>query len=320
MSVVESGKDGREESKSENFALLETEQRNSRTTYIDTMSTIDLVKTFHAENHLVAACLDETLTVVAALVDVVAERLARGGRLFYVGAGTSGRLGVLDASECPPTFGVSPLMVQGLIAGGTPALTSAVEGAEDDINLPAKDLAAKDLNDKDVVVAIAASGRTPYAIGALQYAKSVGAIRAAVVNVSRSALAEHAEYVLAAVTGPEPITGSTRMKAGTAQKLLLNLITSASMVKLGKVYQNLMVDVQASNFKLRNRAVRIVQEATNKDEEICRQALEQAKGSAKLAIVMLLLDIKSEEAKSLLETKGGPNLSTAGKFKQINWS
>ncbi|MBU6454176.1 MAG: N-acetylmuramic acid 6-phosphate etherase [Cyanobacteria bacterium REEB67] len=289
----------------ENFAQLETEQRNFRTTKIDTMSTADLIKTLHAENHTIASAVDATLPTVALLVDVIAERLAAGGRLFYCGAGTSGRLGVLDASECPPTFGVPPTMVQGLIAGGQKALTSAVEGAEDSRQLAEEDLKEKGFSKNDVLVAIAASGRTPYCIGALQYARSIGAVTGAVVNVSDSALSKYADYTMAAVTGPEPITGSTRMKAGTAQKLLLNLITSASMVKLGKVYENLMVDVQASNEKLRNRAVRIVQEATGKDSEICRRALEDASGNAKKAIVMLLLGLSQEKAALELDGAAG---------------
>jgi len=293
------------ETRKENFALLETEQRNPRTTAIDIMSTTELVQALQAENHLVAGAVDKVLVRLAELVDVAAERISRGGRLFYVGAGTSGRLGVLDASECPPTFGVSPEMFQGLIAGGNKALTSAVEGAEDNPELGASDLIERNLCDKDIVVGIAASGRTPYVIGALQYAKKVGAVTACVVNVSNSALANHAEYVLAAVSGPEPVTGSTRMKSGTAQKLVLNLISTAIMIKMGKVYQNLMVDVQASNQKLRNRAVRIVQEASGKDEESSRKALEEANGHAKTAIVMLLLDKPVDEAKKLLNDKDG---------------
>ncbi|MBS1995179.1 MAG: N-acetylmuramic acid 6-phosphate etherase [Cyanobacteria bacterium SZAS LIN-2] len=301
----------------ENLALLETEQRNSKTSEIDRMETDELVRTLHAENHTVAAAIDAVLPVVSELVEIVSERLALGGRLFYVGAGTSGRLGVLDASECPPTFGVSPEMVQGIIAGGERALTSAVEGAEDSAELAAEDLAAKNLSDRDVVVAVAASGRTPYAIGALDYAKSVGAVTGAIVNVSNSALASHAQYVMAAITGPEPVTGSTRMKAGTAQKLLLNLISTASMIKLGKVYQNLMVDVQASNQKLRNRAVRIVQEATKKDEAACKKALEEADGHAKTAIVSLLLNVPVEEAKKLLNQKHGHISRVVGANKKF---
>jgi len=293
------------DTRKENFALLETEQRNPRTTAIDTMSTTELVQALQAENHLVAGAVDKVLPRLAELVDVAAERISRGGRLFYVGAGTSGRLGVLDASECPPTFGVSAEMFQGLIAGGNRALTSAVEGAEDNPELGASDLTERNLCDKDIVVGIAASGRTPYVIGALLYAKQVGAVTACVVNVSNSALANHAEYVLAAVSGPEPVTGSTRMKSGTAQKLVLNLISTAIMIKMGKVYQNLMVDVQASNQKLRNRAIRIVQEASGKDEESCRKALEEANGHAKTAIVMLLLDKPVDEAKKLLNEKDG---------------
>jgi N-acetylmuramic acid 6-phosphate etherase len=289
----------------ENFAQLETEQRNPRTTGIDTMSTADLVKTLHAENHLVAGAVDATLPVVTILVDLITERFATGGRLFYCGAGTSGRLGVLDASECPPTFGVPPIMVQGLIAGGDVALRSPVEGAEDNPQLGEADLKERNFSKNDVLIAIAASGRTPYCIGALQYAKSIGAVTGAVVNVSDSALSRHAQYTMAAVTGPEPITGSTRMKAGTAQKLLLNLITSAAMIKLGKVYQNLMVDVQCSNEKLRNRAVRIVQEATGKDADTASSALQEANGHAKTAIVMLLLGVTAEQAANKLSEASG---------------
>ncbi|MBY0358328.1 MAG: N-acetylmuramic acid 6-phosphate etherase [Candidatus Obscuribacterales bacterium] len=291
--------------KSEDLSKLDTEQRNPRTQDLDMLSTADLVKALHTENHSVAAAIDPTLAEVAKLVDVIAERLKKGGRLIYVGAGTSGRLGVLDASECPPTFGVSPSMVQGLIAGGEKALVASIEGAEDNKEQGAHDLAAKNITEHDVVVGIAASGRTPYVIGALEHARAKGAATAAVVNASNSALAKHADFTLAAVTGAEPITGSTRMKAGTAQKLLLNLISTASMVKIGKVYGNLMVDVKATNEKLRNRAIRIVQQATGAAEEACEKALTEAGWHAKAAIVMLLLGTPADEAIKQLEKNNG---------------
>ena len=242
---------------------------------------------------------------MARLVDILAERLGSGGHLFYIGAGTSGRLGVLDASECPPTFGVAPDMVQGIIAGGEKALVSSIEGAEDNYTQGQKDLAARGVSARDVVVGIAASGRTPYVIGALDFARQQGAVTAAVVNVSNSALSQHADFTLAAVTGAEPISGSTRMKAGTAQKLILNLLTTATMIKLGKVYENLMVDVKPTNVKLRNRAIRIVQQATGHSDEKCEHALSQVDWHAKAAIVMLLLNVSAQEAAAVLDRAGG---------------
>ena len=280
----------------EDFNSLDTEQRNERTMQLDKLSTIDLVKTLHAENHLIASAIDPVLTELSKLVDVTAERLKNGGRLFYVGAGTSGRLGVLDASECPPTFSVSPDMVQGIIAGGEKALTRSVEGAEDYSEQGKHDLSKMNVTEKDVVVGIAASGRTPYVIGALKFARAQGAVTGAVVNVSHSALAEFADYTIAAVTGAEPITGSTRMKAGTAQKLVLNLLTSSAMIKMGKVYGNLMVDVRASNVKLHNRAIRIVGQATGSSHADCEAALTAADWQCKTAILMLLLNIPADAA------------------------
>jgi N-acetylmuramic acid 6-phosphate etherase len=289
----------------EDLSKLDTEQRNERTMELDRLSTVDLVKTLHAENHLIAGAIDPTLPELAKLVDVTADRLKKGGRLLYVGAGTSGRLGVLDASECPPTFSVSPDMVQGIIAGGAKALTRSVEGAEDFIEQGEGDLAEMQITDKDVVVGIAASGRTPYVIGALKHARAQGAITGAVVNVSNSALAQHADYTIAAVTGAEPVTGSTRMKAGTAQKLVLNLLTTASMIKMGKVYGNLMVDVKATNVKLRNRAVRIVAQATGASNEDCEKALAQTDWQCKPAILMLILKIPADQAIDKLQQVDG---------------
>jgi N-acetylmuramic acid 6-phosphate etherase len=242
---------------------------------------------------------------VTQVVDVIVERLGRGGRLFYVGAGTSGRLGVLDASECPPTFGVSKELIQGLIAGGDFALRNSIEGAEDDADIGARDLLARNITAKDVVVGITASGRTPYVIGALDAARAAGAFPVAIANVSNSALARHADITIEAVTGPEVVTGSTRLKAGTAQKLILNLLTTAAMVRLGKVYSNLMVDVRASNVKLRDRAVRILMSATDAERPDAEAALEAAGGQVKTAIIMLQRKVSAAEAAQLLAAADG---------------
>ncbi len=289
----------------DNLAKLETEQRNPHTAQLDMLSTYDLVHTLHEENRTISASVDGALAQLSKLVDVIADRLANGGRLFYIGAGTSGRLGVLDASECPPTFATIPSMVQGVIAGGPKALVSSIEGVEDDCNAGKMDLEQKSLNSTDVVVGIAASGRTPYVIGALDFARTVGATTAVIVNVSDSLLSKHADFVLAAVTGPEPITGSTRMKAGTAQKMLLNLLSTATMVKLGHVFGNLMVNVQPTNEKLRARALRIVKEATGANQLKCTDALERAGWKGKTAIVMLLLDLSADQATKQLGQANG---------------
>ena len=289
----------------ENLAQLETEARNPRTTQLDTLSILGLVEILHAENYAVAEAVQAVLPQIAQVVEILAERLGHGGRLFYVGAGTSGRLGVLDASECPPTFGVEPSLVQGIIAGGATALTSSIEGAEDSPEIGRQDLEARGVATNDVVVGIAASGRTPYVIGALDAARSVGASTVAVVNVSDSALSRHADITLAAITGPEALTGSTRLKAGTAQKLILNLLTTATMVRLGKVYGNLMVDVRATNAKLSDRAIRIVMAATEAERAPATEALLQADWHAKTAIVMLLYNLTAPEASQRLQAVGG---------------
>ncbi|HLV82081.1 MAG TPA: N-acetylmuramic acid 6-phosphate etherase [Chthonomonadaceae bacterium] len=289
----------------EDLARLETEERNPRTMDLDRLATGELVEVLHAENAAVLTAVEAVLPQIAQVVDLLAERLGRGGRLFYVGAGTSGRLGVLDASECPPTFGVDKELVQGIIAGGTIALTTSVEGAEDDPAIGARDLRARGVGANDLVVGIASSGRTPYVLGALEAARRVGAVTVAIVNVTGAALSQHADITLAALTGPEPLTGSTRLKAGTAQKLILNLLTTATMVRLGKVYQNLMVDLRATNAKLRDRAARIVMAAAEVDRAAAEEALRQAGGHAKTAIVMLRLGIPAEEAARRLQAANG---------------
>lgn len=290
---------------SEDFARLETEGRNPRTMDLDRLSTAELVERMHHESLAAFTAVEKVLPQVTQVVDIVAERLAHGGRLFYVGAGTSGRLGVLDASECPPTFGVSKELVQGLIAGGDFALRNPIEGAEDSPETGAADLSARDITAQDVVVGIASSGRTPYVIGALDAARAAGAFTVAFANVSHSALASHADLAIEAVTGPEAVTGSTRLKAGTAQKLILNLITTAAMVRLGKVYSNLMVDVRASNVKLRDRAVRILISATDAGRPEAEAALEAAGGQVKTALVMLLRKVSASEAAELLRLADG---------------
>ncbi|MBO4779840.1 MAG: N-acetylmuramic acid 6-phosphate etherase [Selenomonadaceae bacterium] len=241
----------------ENFAELTTEAINPATAHIDECTTLEMLTLINDEDKKVALAVEKVLPEIARAVDVIADRLSRDGRLFYIGAGTSGRLGVLDASECPPTFGVSPEMVQGFIAGGDGALRRAVEGAEDNLLLAAEDLRKKNFCAADVLVGIAASGRTPYVLGGIDFAKKLGAKTIGVSCVENSALAKVVDIAITPVTGAEALTGSTRMKAGTATKMVLNMLTTAAMIKLGKVRGNLMVCVQATNDKLRDRLKRI---------------------------------------------------------------
>ena len=270
------------------FSKLTTEQRNAASANIDKVSTLEMVKIINDEDKKIAAAVEKVLPQIARAIDIIAEKIGNGGRLFYIGAGTSGRLGVLDASECPPTFGVANDLVQGIIAGGNYALTNAVEGAEDDKNLAVKDLAEKNFGAADVLVGIAASGRTPYVISAIDYAKKIGAVTLGVSCVENSALAKIVDIDITPVTGAEVVTGSTRMKAGTATKMVLNMLTTGAMIKLGKVYGNLMVDVHATNEKLRDRAKRIVIAATGCDEVTAVEMLKKFNGSAKSAIDFLL--------------------------------
>ncbi len=285
---------------SDNLAKLETEQINPRTGELDRLSPLELVKTLHKENHTVAPSIDFAVPVISEVVEEIVRRVKRGGRLLYIGAGTSGRLGVLDASECPPTFGVDPEMVKGIIAGGNKALTTSIEGAEDIEEEGAKDLRLHNLNETDTVIGIASSGRTPYVKGGLKYAREVGAYAVALVNVSDSVIEKEADQVIRALTGPEPITGSTRLKAGTAQKMILNLITNSLMIRLGKVYGNLMIDLKASNSKLKDRAARIVMKAAGVERGKAESLLAESEGSSKLAILMALKNIDRDEAKKLL--------------------
>jgi N-acetylmuramic acid 6-phosphate etherase len=284
---------------------LVSEGRNPRTMDIDLMSPLDIVTTMNSEDRSVAGAVAETLPQVAQAVDAIVAAFNAGGRLVYIGAGTSGRLGVLDASECPPTFGVPSTMVVGLIAGGLDALVNASEGAEDRTEAGASDLRNIGFSARDVLVGIAVSGRTPYVIGALEQARALGATTVALTCNPESPIATMADISIAPVVGPEVITGSTRLKSGTAQKLVLNMLSTASMVRIGKTYGNLMVDMIASNGKLVARAARIVSEATGCTLPEAEAALAQSGNNSKLAILMVLTGADAETARRKLASAGG---------------
>ncbi|MBA5239147.1 N-acetylmuramic acid 6-phosphate etherase [Pectobacterium aroidearum] len=288
-----------------NLGKLVSETRNPATMALDQLSTLEMMHAFNQEDRKVPEAIAQVLPAIAEAVDLATASLQAGGRLIYLGAGTSGRLGVLDASECPPTFGVPHGLVIGLIAGGPGALLKAVEGAEDDPALGEADLKALDLTAVDMVIGLAASGRTPYVIGALRYARDVGCRTAAISCNPQSPIAQEAQVAISPVVGPEALTGSTRLKSGTAQKLVLNMISTGVMVKLGKVYQNLMVDVKATNVKLLDRACRIVVEATGAEREKARQALVLADNEVKPAILMLLANIDVAAARERLKQHNG---------------
>ncbi|WP_208949869.1 N-acetylmuramic acid 6-phosphate etherase [Rahnella sp. ChDrAdgB13] len=288
-----------------NLGTLVSETRNPETMNLDEMSTLELVTCFNQQDRKVPEAIQKVLPEIAKAVDSAAASFKAGGRLIYLGAGTSGRLGVLDASECPPTFGVPHGMVVGLIAGGPGAMLKAVEGAEDSETLGVEDLKNLNLTDKDTVVGLAASGRTPYVIGALRYATDLGCATVAISCNPDSPIAREANIEISPVVGPEALTGSTRLKSGTAQKLVLNMISTGAMVKTGKVYQNLMVDVKATNVKLVDRACRIVVEATGASRADAEQALSQTDFDVKPAILMLLAGIDASEAKARLSHHNG---------------
>ena len=288
-----------------NLGALVSETRNPATMGLDEMSTLEMVNCFNQEDRKVPEAIEKVLPAIAQAVDLAAAALKAGGRLIYLGAGTSGRLGVLDASECPPTFGVPHGMVIGLIAGGPGALLKAVEGAEDDAALGEADLVALDLTATDMVVGLAASGRTPYVIGALRYARQLGCATAAISCNPDSPIAHEAQVAISPVVGPEALTGSTRLKSGTAQKLVLNMLSTGAMVKLGKVYENLMVDVKATNVKLVDRACRIVVEATGAERSQAEAALTQTGFEVKPAILMILAGIDAQEAQQRLQQHDG---------------
>ena len=284
---------------------IATEQRNPNTMHIDTLSTLDMVKLINQEDHQVAEAVAEVTDKIAQAIDVIADRLSKGGRLIYCGAGTSGRLGILDAVECPPTYSTEPEMVQALMAGGYPAIFKAVEGAEDSKELGVQDMKGINFVAGDVLVGIAASGRTPYVLGCMEYAKELGAPTVSVTCCPGSVLDNFADIGIAPCPGPEVITGSTRMKSGTAQKMVLNMLTTGTMIKRGKVYGNLMVDVKPSNEKLIRRCVTIVCAATECDEAAATAALEKCGYHPKVAIVMVLMGVNAEQAKAMLDKADG---------------
>ena len=289
----------------EELNRLDTEQRNPASANIDMLSTEEMVRLINQEDHRCAEAVAQVLPEIARSVDLIEGQLRRGGRLFYAGAGTSGRLGVLDAAECPPTYGVSPELVVGLIAGGPSAFLKAVEGAEDNPELGRQDLIDHGFCEKDALVGIAASGRTPYVIGAMDYAREQGAPVMALVCCRNSEMSRHADVTMAPVPGPEVVTGSSRMKSGTCQKLVLNMLSTCVMIKQGKVYGNLMVDVQATNHKLVNRAIRIVRSATGAEEAEAEEALNRCGFRCKTAIVMILLKTDAAKAEQLLAESEG---------------
>ena len=287
------------------LSTLITEQRNPNSKHVDSLSALEIVQLMNEEDKQVPLAIEKCLPQIAQAVECIVAAFQQGGRLVYIGAGTSGRLGVLDASECPPTFGVSPEMVKGIIAGGERALRHPIEGAEDSKTQAVVDLQTIQLSSKDVVVGIAASGRTPYVIGALGYAKSLGSVTVSIASNPNSAMANIVDIAIDTVVGPEVLTGSSRLKSGTAQKLVLNMLTTASMILMGKCYQNLMVDVQASNEKLKARAIRIVMQATDCDKSLAEETLKQADQNAKLAIMMILSGLDRVQAEALLEKHHG---------------
>ncbi|GAA0109073.1 N-acetylmuramic acid 6-phosphate etherase [Clostridium tertium] len=284
---------------------LTTESRNQNTIDIDKVSTLEMVRKINNEDKKVAEAVEAELPKIAEAIDGIVKGMHKGGRLIYIGAGTSGRLGVLDASECPPTYGVSEELVQGIIAGGKEAIFRAKEGAEDSKELAVEDLKFKSLNENDTVVGLAASGRTPYVIGGLNYANEIGALTVAVTCNADSEVSKAAKISIAPVVGPEVVTGSTRLKSGTAQKLVLNMLSTGVMIKLGKVYGNLMVDVRATNAKLVERAKKIVCEATGVQREEAEKILEETNFDVKLSIFMLLSKLNKDEAKTILENNNG---------------
>lgn len=284
---------------------LVTESRNNASEAIDTLSTLDMLKVINNEDKKVALAVEQTLPAIAQAVDAIAAAFSQGGRLIYIGAGTSGRLGILDASECPPTYGSAPEQVVGLIAGGHQAILKAVENAEDNVEMGVDDLKAIHFSAKDVLVGIAASGRTPYVLGAMAYARSMNATVACVSCNPQSPMTEAADIVITPVVGAEVVTGSSRMKAGTAQKLVLNMLTTGAMIRLGKIYGNLMVDVEATNAKLVERQKQIVMQATDCDREQAEMALNACEGHCKTAIVMILTGVDSDTSKALLQQNKG---------------
>jgi N-acetylmuramic acid 6-phosphate etherase len=284
---------------------LSTETRNSETMNLDEMSSLEIVQAMNKEDYKVPQVITGLLPIIAKVVDICAEALKTKNRVFYMGAGTSGRLGIVDSSECPPTFNASPNEFIGLIAGGESAFIKAVEGAEDSEDLGKEDLIKRNFCKEDICIGLAASGRTPYVIGGLKYAKSIGAQTASISCNKDAKVSKFADYPIEAIVGPEVLTGSTRLKAGTAQKLILNMISTGAMIRRGKSYQNLMVDLQMTNKKLVRRGLNIIKEATGVDDNEAKEYIEKAKGSVKVAIVMILSDCDYDNAIKRLEKAEG---------------
>lgn len=277
-----------------------TEQENPRTAQIDKLPTLEIVRLINEEDKLVALAVEKVLPDIAEVIEKIVERLKNGGKLFYIGTGTSGRLGVLDASECPPTFGVSPELIQGVIAGGYDALFKATEASEDDREAGAKDLEKRGLTASDAVIGIAASGRTPYTIGAVEFARNLGCFTASLTCVPDSAITKAVEISMIPVVGPEVITGSTRMKAGTSHKMILNMISTSVMIRLGYVKGNRMTNVRSSNLKLKERSLRILMAETNLDETTAKNLMTNAREDLRTAIVMAKANVSREQAENAL--------------------
>ncbi len=284
---------------------LLTEQRNAQSGDIDARPVEEVLRIINAEDHKVAGAVEREIPRIAPAVSAIVDRLGRGGRLFYIGAGTSGRLGVLDASECPPTYSVPAELVQGVIAGGEYALAHSTEASEDDPRAGARDLEERGFSSGDVLVGIAASGRTPYVLGAVRHARKLGAVTIGISCTPDSELSRAVAFPIELLTGPEVITGSTRMKAGTATKLVLNMLSTAAMIGLGHVYGNLMVNVRPTNVKLRERAIRIVAEAAGVGRDKAEEALDASDGTVKVAILMARLGVTREAAENRLRAARG---------------
>ena len=293
---------------------LDTEKRNINTMNLDELSTVEIIEKINQEDKKIADCVKPAIAEIGRATDFAVSSIKAGGRLIYMGAGTSGRLGILDASECPPTYGVPFDMVIGIMAGGDKAIRKAVEGAEDSKELAVKDLKEIGFNKKDTLIGLAASGRTPYVIGGLEYARSIGAKTAAISCVKGAKISDIADAKIEVIVGAEAVTGSTRMKAGTAQKMVLNMISTTAMVKIGKVYQNLMVDVATTNEKLKVRALNIVSEATGIDREKSKKLLEDSGYDVKVAIVMGLASVDASKARMTLEQN---NLNVSATIKNL---
>ncbi len=282
-----------------------TEQRNAASKNLDRMTAVEIVRLMNREDRKVTLAVGREIPAIAKAVDAIVSRIRNGGRLFYVGAGSSGRMGVLDAAECKPTFGVSPKLVQALVAGGGRAVTGSVEGAEDSVRNAERDLRERKLTRNDVVAGISASGTTPYVLGAIRFARKRGAATVAITSDRRMPLARLAKIVIAPEVGPEVVTGSTRLKAGTAQKMVLNMLSTAAMARLGHVYENLMIDMKLTNEKLADRGLRILAEASGKNLSAAEHALRAAGHNMRVALVMLKWKVRAREAKRLLARASG---------------